>query len=989
MVCAACSGRVQRAVESLEGVSSCSVDPVTGLMIVEGPVRDGEVAAAVREAGYGLAGEIRDPEAFIRTGISQAAVLRRRFFLSLACMIPVVVLGMGEMFSSWGGSASMLIQTLCTLAIFLINGRLILRGFRQLVGLRPDMDSLAATGSSASFLWSLADFVLELGDGAAGHDGGDMYFESAAVILTLIAFGRMLESGAKLRSLKAVSELLTMAPVTAVVERGGVEKEIPASELKEGDVFIVRPGARIPADGVVLDGSGSVDESALTGESMPAECGPGSHVAAAAVDLSGFLRCRALGVGADTEFARMISLVRESAAVRAPVSRMADRMAGIFVPTVMVLSLITLAVWLILGAGFGTALGYAVAVLIVSCPCALGLATPMAVMAGSAAGARSGILFKNAAALEAAGRIRTVALDKTGTVTRGRPEVTGIYPGAGCDPSLLIRTACALESCSDHPLARAVTAWCREHGYDTGSRAVNATEHPGMGISGTLEDVSAACGSRALLISLNVVIPSETERLAGELASEGRTLLYCARGGQLLGMIALADTIREDSAECVATLHHDGLQTVLITGDNEPTARAIARIAGIHSVRARISPSGKADVIRELKMKAPVAMMGDGINDAPALVAADVGIAVRSGTDIAMDTADVILMRDAVSDLPEVFRLGRAVLRNIRQNLFWAFCYNTAGIPLAAGVFVPWGWHLSPVFAAAAMSLSSFSVIMNALRLRSFRRRNAQAGKCSCGGRSEGAGFGSGSATEKAGTGQMHDAVSVAGMGTGAGGGSGAGGAAGKGKGNGTDGRSEDGAGAGNGDGSVSGKVSSGAEAASGLGGSAARADGAGADSAAGAVTGPGMVTGCDPACGNGGTPDAAGGHGASSGGSGAGQELSSSGTAGEVLAAGAGVKMNKVNELHDGHAAQSGGQGTMSVTEKMNCRLIHIEGMKCFHCEKAVRKALEQIDGVAAVQISLDDGTASVEVRQDLGDDVLRKAVEAEDFTVTGIDHS
>ncbi len=740
MSCAACSARVEKAVSGVPGVTSCAVSLLTNSMGVEGTASPEAVVAAVEKAGYGA--KIKGAEESQSPGSAagedpladrETPVLRRRLIASLGFLAVLMYFSMGHMMFGWpipsflegNHIAHGLIQLLLSAAVMVINQKFFVNGFRGLLHGAPNMDTLVSMGSAAAFGYSTVVLFLMTMKETAGERMElmhEFYFESAAMILALITVGKMLEARSKGKTTDALRSLMALSPKTAHVVRDGAEITVPAEQVKKGDVFVVRPGENIPADGVVLEGESAVNEAALTGESIPVDKSAGDTVSAATLNQSGFLRCEASRVGEDTALSKIIRMVSEAAATKAPIARIADKVSGIFVPAVIGIAALTVAVWLVLGRSVGFALARGISVLVISCPCALGLATPVAIMAGSGVGAKNGILFKTSAALEECGRIGIVALDKTGTVTRGEPEVTGLYPAPGVGEEELLLTAAALEQKSEHPLARAVLK--RAEGL-TLPEAADFRTLPGSGLEGVVNGRKIAGGSGRFIASLpGLRTDGMPDTLSDMLADEGKTPLFFAReakdGWTLLGIIAAADTIREDSAEAIRELHGMGIRTVLLTGDNEKTARAVARQAGIEpeDVAAGVLPDGKEAVIRTLAEKGKVAMVGDGINDAPALTRADVGIAVGAGTDVAIDAGDVVLMKNSLRDAPAAIRLSRATLRIIHENLFWAFFYNCIGIPLAAGVFIGvTGWQMNPMFGAAAMSLSSFCVVTNALRL--------------------------------------------------------------------------------------------------------------------------------------------------------------------------------------------------------------------------------------------------------------------------------
>ena len=743
MSCAACSARVEKAVSKVPGVTSCSVSLLTNSMAVEGTADEAAIVAAVTEAGYGAKRKAAEPsaarpsEALEALEDRETPKLKRRLIASVGFLVVLMYLSMGHMMWGWplpgflaGNHVAMgLTEMLLTIIIMVINQRFFLSGFRSLLHRAPNMDTLVALGSTAAFGYSTyALFAMTAaqlhGDAElVMHYMDEFYFESAAMILTLITVGKMLEARSKGKTTDALKSLMKLAPKTATVVRSGKETLVPIGQVRTGDIFVVRPGETIPVDGVVEEGSSAVNEAALTGESIPVDKAAGDAVSAATLNQSGFLRCRASRVGEDTTLSQIIRMVSDAAATKAPIAKVADRVSGVFVPAVIGIALVTFAVWMLVGQTVGYALARAISVLVISCPCALGLATPVAIMVGNGVGARHGILFKTAASLESAGRVEIVALDKTGTITQGEPEVTDLLPAPGVTEDELLRLANALEQRSEHPLARAVVR--RAGGMDapevTDFRAV-----PGNGLTAELDGQKLAGGNLAFVQSL-AAIPQETQDRAARLAEQGKTPLFFCRSGKLLGVIAVADIIKPDSPQAVRELQGMGIRVVMLTGDNERTAKAIGAQAGVDEVIAGVLPDGKEAVIRRLKEQGKVAMVGDGINDAPALTRADTGIAIGAGTDVAIDAADVVLMKSRLLDVPAAFRLSRATLRNIHENLFWAFFYNVIGIPLAAGAWIHLlGWEMNPMFGAAAMSLSSFCVVTNALRLNLFHIRSTK-----------------------------------------------------------------------------------------------------------------------------------------------------------------------------------------------------------------------------------------------------------------------
>ena len=738
MSCAACSSRVEKAVSKVPGVTACSVSLLTNAMGVEGTAEDAAIIAAVEAAGYGAtpAGQESPSQpapAADSLADHETPTLRRRLWWSLGFLAVLMYLSMGHMMWGWPLPGFLaenhvgmgLAQLLLTVIIMVINQRFFISGFRALWKRSPNMDTLVALGAAAAFGYStyalFAMTVAQTQGNAAGvmHFMMEFYFESAAMILTLITVGKLLEARSKGKTTDALKSLLRLSPQTAMVMVDGKETQVPVAQVAIGDEFVVRPGDSIPVDGVILEGDGAVNESALTGESIPVDKVPGDSVSAATVNLSGFLRCRATRVGQDTTLSQIIRMVSDAAATKAPIAKAADRVSGVFVPVVIGIALVTVAVWLLVGEGFGSALARGISVLVISCPCALGLATPVAIMVGSGLGAKHGILFKTAASLEETGRVRIVALDKTGTITTGHPRVTDVVPADGVTEDALLRAAAALESRSEHPLARAVMALAEERGI-VPETVENFRALPGNGLTAILSGKTLLGGSQAFVTG-QIGAEDSLGAKAEDLSGQGKTPLLFAREGKLLGMIAVADAIKPDSPEAVRQLQGMGIRVVMLTGDNRRTAEAVGREAGVDEVIAGVLPEGKEQTIRSLKAQGRVAMVGDGINDAPALTRADVGIAIGAGADVAVDAADVVLMNSRLADVPAAIRLSRATLRNIHENLFWAFIYNAIGIPLAAGAFIPLlGWRLNPMFAAAAMSLSSFCVVTNALRLNFF-----------------------------------------------------------------------------------------------------------------------------------------------------------------------------------------------------------------------------------------------------------------------------
>ena len=739
MSCAACSARVEKAVKKVPGVTSCSVSLLTNSMGVEGTASPAAILSAVQEAGYGASP--KNASASKASGASadldaladhETPKLKRRLIASLGFLLVLMYFSMGHMMWGWplphwfdGNHVAMgLVQLLLAGIVMVINQKFFINGFKGLIHGAPNMDTLVALGSMASFVWStyalfaMTRAQVDGNDELVMHYMMEFYFESAAMILTLITVGKMLEARSKGKTTDALKSLMKLAPKTATLVRDGAEVTVAIADVQKGDVFVVRPGENIPVDGVVLEGTSAVNESALTGESIPVDKAVGDKVSAATTNQSGFLRCEATRVGEDTTLAQIIKMVSDAAATKAPIAKIADTVSGFFVPAVISIAVVTTIVWLLLGHELGYALARGISVLVISCPCALGLATPVAIMVGNGLGAKNGILFKTAASLEAAGRTQIVALDKTGTITEGAPRVTDLLPAEGVTETELLTLAAALESRSEHPLAKAVLA-------DAETKAITPPEVtdfaalPGNGLAAKLDGMDIYAGNAAF-IQTKLTLPAALAQQAEKLASEGKTPLFFGGAGRLLGVIAVADTIKEDSPEAIRQLQNMGIRVVMLTGDNQRTADAIGRQAGVDEVIAGVLPDGKEAVIRQLQASGKVAMVGDGINDAPALTRADTGIAIGAGTDVAIDAADVVLMNSKLSDVPAAIRLSRATLRNIHENLFWAFIYNIIGIPLAAGLFIPFGLTLNPMFGAAAMSLSSFCVVSNALRLNLF-----------------------------------------------------------------------------------------------------------------------------------------------------------------------------------------------------------------------------------------------------------------------------
>ena len=739
MSCAACSARVEKAVKKVPGVTSCSVSLLTNSMGVEGTASPAAILSAVQEAGYGASP--KNVSASKASGAStdldaladhETPKLKRRLIASLGFLLVLMYFSMGHMMWGWplphwfdGNHVAMgLVQLLLAGIVMVINQKFFINGFKGLIHGAPNMDTLVALGSMASFVWStyalfaMTRAQVDGNDELIMHYMMEFYFESAAMILTLITVGKMLEARSKGKTTDALKSLMKLAPKTATLVRDGAEVTVAIADVQKGDVFVVRPGENIPVDGVVLEGTSAVNESALTGESIPVDKAVGDKVSAATTNQSGFLRCEATRVGEDTTLAQIIKMVSDAAATKAPIAKIADTVSGFFVPAVISIAVVTTIVWLLLGHELGYALARGISVLVISCPCALGLATPVAIMVGNGLGAKNGILFKTAASLEAAGRTQIVALDKTGTITEGAPRVTDLLPAEGVTETELLTLAAALESRSEHPLAKAILT-------DAEAKAITPPEVtdfaalPGNGLAAKLDGMDIYAGNAAF-IQTKLPLPAALAQQAEKLASEGKTPLFFGGAGRLLGVIAVADTIKEDSPEAIRQLQNMGIRVEMLTGDNQRTADAIGRQAGVDEVIAGVLPDGKEAVIRQLQASGKVAMVGDGINDAPALTRADTGIAIGAGTDVAIDAADVVLMNSKLSDVPAAIRLSRATLRNIHENLFWAFIYNIIGIPLAAGLFIPFGLTLNPMFGAAAMSLSSFCVVSNALRLNLF-----------------------------------------------------------------------------------------------------------------------------------------------------------------------------------------------------------------------------------------------------------------------------
>ena len=736
MSCAACSARVEKAVSSLDGVSSCSVSLLTNSMGVEGTASDSEIINAVKNAGYGASvkGASAAAPADDELKDTETPLMKKRLIASLGFLLLLMYISMGHMMFGFplpsfmeGNHVMMgLAQLLLAAIVMVINQKFFINGIKGIIHRSPNMDTLVALGSGASFVYStvalfaMTDAQLKGNTDAVMDYMHNFYFESAAMILTLITVGKMLEARSKGKTTDALKGLMKLAPKTAVLVRDGEETEVPVEQVKKGDIFAVRPGESIPVDGIVIDGESAVNEAALTGESIPVDKSAGDGVSAATINQSGYLRCEATRVGEDTTLSQIIKMVSDAAATKAPIAKIADKVSGVFVPVVIGIALVTLIVWLLVGRPVGYSLSRAISVLVISCPCALGLATPVAIMVGSGVGAKNGLLFKTAVSLEETGKVQIVALDKTGTITRGQPEVTDIITAEGVAEDELLRLAYALEKKSEHPLAKAVL----KYGDEKGVSADEVSEFKAVAGNGLTAkaDGSTLTGGNLVFISKQAAVPEKMRSSAEELSEQGKTPLFFTKDGSLMGIIAVADVIKDDSPQAVRELQNMGIHVVMLTGDNERTAKAIGAQAGVDEVIAGVLPDGKESVIRRLKKKGKVAMVGDGINDAPALTAADMGIAIGAGADVAIDAADVVLMKSRLSDVPAAVRLSRATLRNIHQNLFWAFIYNIIGIPLAAGVYYKlFGWQMNPMFGAAAMSLSSFFVVSNALRLNFFK----------------------------------------------------------------------------------------------------------------------------------------------------------------------------------------------------------------------------------------------------------------------------
>ena len=752
MSCAACSSRVEKAVSKVPGVESCSVSLLTNSMGVEGTASPEAVIAAVEAAGYGASCKGRGAGTSSGSGNgafgdgteadlledTETPVLKKRLIWSIIFLVVLMYFSMGHMMWGWPVPEAMadnhvamgLLQLLLTAAVMVINQKFFISGFRSLWHRAPNMDTLVALGSTAAFGYSTYSLFAMTGAQVRGDMDGVMqymhefYFETAAMILALITVGKMLEARSKGKTTDALKNLMKLAPKTAVVLRDGTETEVPVEQVVKGDVFVVRPGENIPVDGIVLEGISAVNEAALTGESIPADKNPGDQVSAATVNQSGFLKCEASRVGEDTTLSQIIRMVSDAAATKAPIAKIADKVSGVFVPAVIGIAAVTIVIWLLCGQSIGYALARGISVLVISCPCALGLATPVAIMVGNGMGAKNGILFKTAVSLEEAGKVNTVVLDKTGTITRGEPKVTDLIMAEGVSEADLLETAYALEARSEHPLAGAVVAMAEEKKLKV-CDVQDFLILPGNGLT-AVDNGDQLIGGSLTFLNDRIGVPDDVKTVAQRLAEEGKTPLLFARSKKILGVIAVADVIKEDSPEAIRQLQNMGIEVVMLTGDNERTAAAVGKQAGVDQVIAGVLPDGKEAEIRRLRRKGKVAMVGDGINDAPALTRADIGIAIGAGTDVAIDAADVVLMNSKLSDVPAAIRLSRATLKNIHENLFWAFIYNIIGIPLAAGVWIPlFGWQLNPMFGAAAMSLSSFCVVTNALRLNLFDMRNA------------------------------------------------------------------------------------------------------------------------------------------------------------------------------------------------------------------------------------------------------------------------
>ena len=739
MSCAACSSRVEKAVAGVEGVTSCSVSLLTNSMGVEGTAADAAIIAAVENAGYGASvkgealNKTNENEEILKD--KETPALKKRLIASLGFLAALMYVSMGHMMWGFPLPAALannhlalgLLQLLLAAVVMVINQKFFISGFKGLIHKSPNMDTLVALGSGASFVWSVyALFAMTADIHESAEYMHELYFESAAMILTLITVGKMLEARSKGKTTDALKSLMKLAPKTATIIKDGKEIEVPVSQVQKGSVFAVKAGESIPVDGVVIEGTAAVDESALTGESLPVDKAHGDAVSAATINKSGYIRCEATRVGEDTTLSQIIKMVSDAAATKAPIAKIADKVSGVFVPIVITIAIIATVVWLILGESFGFALARGISVLVISCPCALGLATPVAIMVGSGMGAKNGILFKTAVSLEEAGRVNIVALDKTGTITKGEPQVTDIITEETTENELLT-LAYSLERMSEHPLAKAIVQKASEMNLQSAD-VTDFKTLPGNGLQAKIGD-SAVIGGSLKFVSEKAEVSALLNKRATELAENGKTPMLFAKDGKALGIIAVADTLKEDSPEAIKQLRNMGIRVVMLTGDNEKTANAIGKLAGVDEVIAGVLPDGKESVIRSLKKHGKVAMVGDGINDAPALTRADIGIAIGAGTDIAIDAADIVLMKSRLTDVAAAIRLSRATLNNIRQNLFWAFIYNIIGIPLAAGAFIPLGLTLNPMFGAAAMSLSSFCVVSNALRLNLFKLHSTKKDK--------------------------------------------------------------------------------------------------------------------------------------------------------------------------------------------------------------------------------------------------------------------
>ena len=863
MSCAACQARVEKAVSRVPGVDSCAVSLLTNSMGVEGNASSADIIKAVTEAGYGarLQGGASDTvSAADRLAAEEEAlkdtetpVLRRRLILSVGFLCILMYFSMGHMMWGWplpawfnGNHVAMgLVQMILAAIVMLINKKFFVNGINGIIHRAPNMDTLVALGSGASFIYStfalfmMTDAVVKCDDALVMHYMDEFYFESAAMILALITVGKMLEARSKGRTTDALKSLMKLAPQTATVIRNGLEETIPIGELKTGEIFTVRPGESIPVDGIVLEGGSAVNESALTGESIPVDKAAGDTVSAATINQSGFLKCQATRIGEDTTLSQIIKMVSDAAATKAPIAKIADKVSGVFVPVVISIALITIIVWMAVGADFGYALARGISVLVISCPCALGLATPVAIMVGSGLGAKNGVMFKTAVSLEETGRAQIVVLDKTGTITKGEPQVTEIRAAAGISEERLLSIANALELQSEHPLARAVTAYCSAQGNVSAAETSDFSALPGNGLTAVIEGSRCYGGSKSF-ISTVAAVSEPLIKEAEDLAAEGKTPLFFAKDNSVLGFIAVADTIKPESPEAIRELKNMGIHVVMLTGDNERTAAAIGREVGVNEVVAGVLPAGKEEVVKKLKARGRTVMVGDGINDAPALTRANIGIAIGAGADVAIDAADVVLMKSRLSDVPAAIRLSRATLTNIHENLFWAFFYNVLGIPLAAGCYVHlFGWTLNPMIGAAAMSLSSFFVVSNALRLNLFKMFSPAKDK------------------------PLKNPVKT-------------------------------------------------------------NADGCLLDA-------------------------------------------------------------SKRTELRIGDSVNN----ASNINKKENVAMkktMNIEGMMCCHCEKAVKNALEALDGVAGAEVSHEKGTAVVELSKAVADETLKKAVEDKDYTVKSI---